>query len=390
MDTITFIFTLTLSWLLIYLLLSWIKRKKSKVSEAIDVYPFLLLIKTKKFNNAIVREGKKRDKIWDIIGELSIIYGISALLYALYFFIKNLLAFIFPTNVGNASPVVPLIFGITFNPPLDQLIIIIIIIVIAVVTHELFHGLIASSSNIDLKSTGAGVVYVIPMAFVELDESSLNKAPKKSKLKVYGAGSFINLVEGILFLLLIISFPLVISWGFSTTPSGVLIISTVPGSPASIHGFQQGDAIIAINGTLIKDSNSFTHFLSTTKPNQTVVITIERDLKDFNVTLTLARNNYTNTGFIGVSTINYYRPYYSFIPSILQYYIYTFLAWGSVIFLSLAVINMLPIPMLDGDKFLGEILSSIKNQNIRTFVWNSSRLVSLLILIINIVFSIHI
>lgn len=390
MDVLTFLFVITFVWLLVYLVLSFIKNKKSKISNVVDVYPFLLLIKTKKFNNSIVKEGKKRSKIWNVMGELSIIYGISSLLYAIFFFIKNLLSFLFPAKVGIASPVIPLIFGITFNPPLDQLVIILIVIVIAVVTHELFHGLVASSSNIDLKSTGAGVVYVIPMAFVELDESSLEKAPKKSKLKVYGAGSFINLLEGILFLILIISFPLVIAWGFSTSPSGVLIVSTVPNSPAAMHGFQQGDAIIAINGTSIRDMNSFTNYLSHTKPGQTAIITIERDLQDFNVTLVLAKNNYTNTGFIGVSTINYYKPYFSFIPQILQYYIYTFLAWGSVIFFSLAIINMLPIPMLDGDKFLAEILSSIKNQNIRNTVLNLSRSFSLLILIINILFSIHI
>ncbi len=390
MDIYTFLLSITIIWLLIFSLLTFLKRRKGgKLNKIIDVYPFLLLIKTKYFNNAIVNAGKKKSKLWNLIGELSIVYGLSALFYAVFFFIKNLIAFLFPSEAGTASAVIPLIFGITFNPPLDQLIIILAVIVIAVVTHELFHGLVATSSNIDLKSTGAGVVYVIPMAFVELDEASIEKANRRNKLKVYSAGSFINLLEGILFLILIITFPLIIAWGFSTAPSGVLVIATVPSSPAEIHGIHPGDAIVAIDGQIINNITAFTNFLSKTKPNQTVVITIERDLRDFNVTLTLAKNNYTKTGFIGVSTLNYYRPYFSFIPSILQYYIYIFLAWGSVICLSLAVINMLPIPMLDGDKFLGELLGGIKNGNLRNAIWNISRTASFLILIINIVLSLH-
>ncbi|HLI46000.1 MAG TPA: site-2 protease family protein, partial [Geobacterales bacterium] len=70
-----------------------------------------------------------------------------------------------------------------------------------------------------------------------------------------------------------------------------------------------------------------------------------------------------------------------------QYWIYLFLAWGFTICFSLAIFNMLPIPLFDGDKFLTELLSIIKNINIRNVALNAMRLLSILLLILNIYLS---
>ena len=71
----------------------------------------------------------------------------------------------------------------------------------------------------------------------------------------------------------------------------------------------------------------------------------------------------------------------------LQYWIYLLLAWGFTICFSLAIFNMLPIPLFDGDKFLSELLSIIKSANVRSFALNSMRVFSILLLILNIYLS---
>jgi membrane-associated protease RseP (regulator of RpoE activity) len=203
MDTVTLLIIILFSWIFAYLI--WNLKFKNKSSRIDLSIPFILLIKTQRFNNFLMKAGKKRPLFFSIVGELSIIYGIALMLYAFYFFLKNLLGFLFPAQVGESSPVIPLIFGITFTPPLDQLIIILIVIVIVVVTHEIAHGFLASHSNINIKSTGAGLFFVLPLAFVELDDKEVEKANTRNKLRIFCAGSFVNFIEGIIFVFFIIT-----------------------------------------------------------------------------------------------------------------------------------------------------------------------------------------
>jgi len=393
MSVIDILLLLFLFWIFLFLIFSLIKNTNfgKKISENVEIQPLVLLLKTTRFNRFILNSGKKRSKFYRIVGELSIIYGIALMIYALFFLMKNLINLLFPSQsaaLGEASPIIPIIFGITFTPPLDQLIIILIVITLAAVFHELFHGFLASSHEMKIKSTGTGLLFMIPIAFVELDDESLKNTTPRKKLRMLGAGSFINLIQAMIFLTLFLSYPLAIAWGYSYDSSGVLIYSITPNSPASIAGLAIGDAIIALNHTQIKNYQEFSSYLEKTKPNQTLIITVERNLKNFDITIKLAQHPYyKDRGFIGVSTLDYHKPYFEFFPQILQYWAYLFFAWGFVICFSLAVFNMLPIPLFDGDKFLAELLSIIKNKEIRSITHNTLRVLSITLLLLNIYFS---
>ncbi len=393
MSPLDLLLIILLSWFLLYFIFRLLQKSPliKKLSNNIEIQPLILLLKTRKFNDYIIKTGKRKSNMFNIIGELSIVYGVALMAYALFFLLKNLIALLIPSNngiAGVASPVVPILFGITFTPPLEQLGMILIVIVLAVIFHELFHGFLASSGGIKIKSTGAGVLFLIPLAFVEIDDESLKNSQYKKKIRMLSAGSFINLIQAIIFLLLIFSFPISIAWGYSIETSGVLIYSVSQDSPASYAGLNVGDAIIAINGTPIKDYQSFVRYLEKTKPNQTLELTVERDLKPFNITIELAESPFfKGRGFIGVSTMDYRRPLYSIFPAIFQYYFYLFLLWGFTICFSLAVFNMLPIPLFDGDKFLGEILGFIKKAKFRSAIHNSLRILAFSLLILNIYFS---
>lgn len=393
MTILDLLLILLFAWLLLYLLFSFLKNTKiaKRILKNFEIQPFALLLKTEKFNEFILKTGKKRAKTFKILGELSIFYGIALMIYGIFFLAKNILALLFPSAnklVGQASPVIPLLFGITFSPPVDQLVIILIVIVLAVVFHELFHGFLASSEEMKIKSTGAGVVLLIPIAFVELDDESIKNVASRKKMRMLSAGSFINLAQASIFLFLFLSFPLAIAWGYTMESQGVLIYSVSKNSPAMQSGIIPGDAIIAMNGTIIKNYQDFTSFLENTKPNQTLILTIERNLERFNLEIKLAQSPYfKDRGFIGVSTVDYHRPYFSFIPQFLQFYIYLFILWGFVICSSLAIFNMLPIPLFDGDKFLAEILSFIKKETTRALLLNSLRFFAISLLILNIYLS---
>jgi len=386
MDTAILLLVIIFIWGFSYLI--WNLRFKNKTTKIDFPIPFILLIKTQRFNNFLHKVGKKRKLFFSVIGELSVMYGISLMLYAFFFFFKNLLGFIFPNQVGEGSPVIPLIFGITFTPPLDQLIIILIIIVIVVVTHEMFHGFLASHSNINIKSTGTGLFFLLPLAFVELDDKELEKTNSKNRMRIFCVGSFINFIEGVIFILLLVLFPLIISLGYSSESEGVVIFGINQDSPAEKIGLKVGDAIVAINGTKIKNYYEFSNYLHDKKPGMVLILTIERNLKQVNYTVILAKHPYAERGIIGISAFDYHKPRFSFLPSILPFYIYLFFGWGIVICLSLAIINMLPIPIFDGDKLIGELLSIIKNRNLKILTHNSIRLLATFLLLTNIYFSI--
>jgi len=376
---------IALVWILIYLVLSIRKKEKNK---NIEVLPLLLLIKTTKFNNFLIRVGNKHPKLYSVLGELSIVYGIGLMLYGIYFLSKNIFGIFFPERVGEASPVIPLIPGITFFPSLEEGLTFLLVLAIIVATHEMAHGFVASSSKINIKSSGAGLLYVFPLAFVELDDKSMEKVSSKERLRVFSAGSFVNLVEGIIFILLLFSFPYLISFGYSFESEGVLIIRVSENTPAYFAGLQKGDAIVAINNTPVKNYYEFNVYLEKTKPFSNVTLTIERNLKKFEVNVTLSKHPVYNRGVLGVSVIDYHRPYSEFFPAIFQYFIYLLIGWGVVLGISLAVINMLPFFITDGDKVLAEILKVlIKNNNLRNFSLNLIRTFTLFILIFNIMFT---
>ncbi|WP_367883132.1 site-2 protease family protein [Thermococcus peptonophilus] len=71
------------------------------------------------------------------------------------------------------------------------------------VVHELSHGIVARADKLPLKSVGLVLLAVIPGAFVEPDEEELAKAPLRSRLRVYGAGSMANITTAIITALLI-------------------------------------------------------------------------------------------------------------------------------------------------------------------------------------------
>ncbi len=393
MSVIDLLLIIFLFWFLLYFIFKLLQRTSlnKKLSENIEIQPLLLLLKTKRFNNYIIKTGRKRVKVFNIIGELSVVYGVALMAYAFFFLTKNLIVLLIPSGdglFGVASPVVPILFGITFMPPIEQLIIILLVIGIAVIFHELFHGFLAASGGMKVKSTGAGLLFLIPMAFVEIDDESLKNSSFKKRTRMISAGSFINLVQAMIFFLLILSFPFSIAWGYSLETSGVLIYSLSDNSPASLAGLEVGDAIIAMNGTPIKNYQNFVKYLENTKPNQTLTLTIERNLKQFNVTIKLAESPYVkNRGFVGVSTMDYRRPISSIFPAIFQYFFFIFLLWGFTVCFSLAIFNMLPIPLFDGDKFLGEILGFIKKAKIRILIHNSLRILAFSLLVLNIYFS---
>jgi membrane-associated protease RseP (regulator of RpoE activity) len=125
----------------------------------------------------------------------------------------------------------------------------IIIIAAIVVPHELFHGIVARSSKIKLKSVGLLMFLFFPGAFVEPDEKQLKKSKFSSKLRVFAAGSFANII----FAAIVLAILSCVVWP-SAFENGILITNVTADSPAAHAGLQPNTTILYANGKLIKAS----------------------------------------------------------------------------------------------------------------------------------------
>lgn len=76
------------------------------------------------------------------------------------------------------------------------------------------------------------------------------------------------------------------SLGMSET-KGVIVNSVVPGSGADRAGVRQGDVILALDGTVVNDSNAFRNHIASTAPGSQVTLTILRDNREQKIQATL-------------------------------------------------------------------------------------------------------
>jgi len=374
------------SLLVFWLMVTLIGRYLNLEKYGLEVSPFAILWKTKKFNNFIRNIAKKAPWLWKRIWLISIPLGIAALFYGFYFLFTNLIKFF--VSPSTAASVVPVLPGITITG--KTLYYLFLALAVTVTAHELAHGLAAESEEIPVKSSGVLLFILIPGAFVELDEERMKKQDVVKRLKIFSAGSMANLIIAILFLILLINFELMILPLYAA-PAGVLITDVVEGTPAS-EVFTSGVVIFEINGTVIHNVEEFHNYLVHVGPNQTLVFNTNREI----IELTTAKHPANSSrGYIGVYTFNYYPSKNIFgkmLGVMVPYHLFEVVNWTFLLSLSLAIFNMLPIPFFDGERVVSDLVKTWKKKhNINDKVPKTLRItlavLSISLLILNFVFT---
>jgi membrane-associated protease RseP (regulator of RpoE activity) len=378
---------LTITWILAYSVSLIPLIKKRLKDKGITIYPFIFIWRLSK-GEKLVKIGIKRVLIWSTFGYLALFYSLGLAFFGFYFLGQNLIRLLYP-HTGQASPVVPIIPGVTINFTADEFVIFLLIVGIILITHEMAHAIIASARGIKVKWVGFALFAFFPAGFVEIDEESANKASKIDRLLTFSAGTFINFLTWAIFLILLLNIPLLWAWGYSTQPQGIVISEVLPNTPASQMNLQPGQIIVALNGTPIKNTQDLINYLKHTIPNQTLIVTLKIDDTLKNITLKLAANpNNQSRGMIGIGSYDYYPSKFNLDP-ILPYWIQLFVSWGNLISLSVAIFNSLPIPGLDGDKIFYEILN-YKKSIFSDTAMNILRAIAIVLLISNMMFSIRV
>jgi membrane-associated protease RseP (regulator of RpoE activity) len=255
-----------------------------------------------------------------------------------------------------------------------------------VVTHELSHGIASLTDHVPLKSTGAFFAHLLMGGFVEPDEEKLNQASNTTKLRVFAAGSFTNAVLGVICILLLANFSATIAPFYTVGSTGVTIGSVPTNLPAHSSGLQAGDIVTSINGTKITSISDLRQYMSSVVPGQEIVVGTQHGSFSVRTGEDPTNSSHALIGIGGLTDNIVYNPKLpglsSDFPPILLHAEF----WLSIVLVSVALINMLPMYPFDGDKFLDTALNVLgirKTKEIRT----ASNFAAYSILLLNIAFS---
>ncbi len=362
MDPFIFLVIVGFSWISLNAIarIHWFEVKNPEIGLGYAFY------RTKRLNHLIDRLAGRGQIIWKFFWDIGVISGLGILIVGLAFFTINIPLFFLPTAEGTSSAiaVTPVIPGITIS--FQSLPYFIVAIMIGAIVHEFAHGIAARVEEVDLKSTGIFIFLVLFGAFVEPDEKVFNQKSRRSKVRIMAAGALANMaVAGIFMLILILpfGFTLLITPLYHTEASGALIIDTVPENPAAQADIKAGYAIIAINSSngykTISSAADFQQYAnSSISPYQNLTFHFANNRKPITLE-TVPREDDDSKGFIGIRTWQYFKSRF-FKPSplvnLIPYWVLNTILYVFMLNLMLAMINLLPIPFLDGDKLLTAFL----------------------------------
>lgn len=261
----------------------------------------------------------------------------------------------------------------------------IISMAIIIFVHELSHGIAATIEKIKLKSTGIGMMLVLPVAFVEPEQESYEKSKRISKIRMLIAGSFANFVVAIL-AALIVNFAVYPWINSMVNYEGVMITELVQDGPAMIAGVANNSRILSINNHSISNMTEFYNELSALSPNSTALLAT--NVSNSEIVLSANPSN-ESMAYLGVMVEQEWQfkkelsniPFFLLnIPLILA----TLLMWISNLNLGISVINLFPLWITDGGKVLIEIVKPLIKDDIKTAALiNTIFLVCLSLLLFN-------
>lgn len=148
------------------------------------------------------------------------------------------------------------------NLPLNQIGYYIVALLICSITHELGHGVAAVLEDVPVLGFGLQLMFIVPIAFTELDNDHLQSARLWKKLKIYSAGIWNNILLAAWSYIIILLLPFFFSPIYSTN-EGVFITQIKPKAPIrGDNGLFVGDSITQINGCPVTNDEDWIRCLS--------------------------------------------------------------------------------------------------------------------------------
>jgi len=313
--------------------------------------PYYFMLKTAAFNSWMERLGTKWRRGWLVFFDVGAAMGIGLSALALYAFIRGLIALFVRSPQATPTALIIPLPGLTISWEIFPYII--LAIAVLLIPHEVAHGIASVLDRVPIKSSGVFVAVFLPGGFVEIDEEDLAKKPNRTKLRVFAAGSFTNVVSWFLVFLIASSI-------FLPSPSGVLVTSLVDGGGAQQAGVPQWSVITAVNGNPVSSVTDLSGIMSRVSPGQTVDLRLSNGLDRVVVTKMDTLNQ--SRAILGIITANYFASRLPVSP-ITGFQMFSAFNWMILILFNVAIVNMLPLFPFDGDRYFTTILNMLGVKN---------------------------
>tara|TARA_Y100001949_G_scaffold9188_1_gene6709 strand:- start:3013 stop:4212 length:1200 start_codon:yes stop_codon:yes gene_type:complete len=363
---------------IIYVLLVWVViliiAKSLKLDKhGFEIKAYSLTYKNTQVQSVLSKMLTRTRRGIKIFADVSVIAGFLMMGFAFWFLLTNLSNFfVEPTEFAELTVLIP---GVTLTS-VSAILYFLLSIPIVLVVHEGAHGIVAALEKIKIKTGGFAIFIAMFAGFVEPDEEEFDRAKKISKLRVIGAGATSNVIFAFALGAILLTNPLfalilpepILGW-FYEEPDGVLVISIIEGGGAEKAGIQKNDLITGINDVTVITPLDFQKV--DLKPGDTVTVTVQRDGQQIQFPVEIMPSpDDPDKGLVGIIRDNAmsYKPVLNFIewdPQVSMY-----LLWLWMISFFIGIINMLPLPILDGGKFLYTIIDKkVSEQKVKGIMW---------------------
>lgn len=370
---------------IIYVLIAWVViigiAKALKLEKyGFELKAYSLVYKNKSVNDVLIKVLGKTRKGIRVFADVSVIAGFIMMGFAFYFLLNNVSNyFVAQSDFSELTILIP---GVTLTSA-PAITFFLLSIPIVLVMHEGAHGIVAALEKIKIKTGGFAIFIALFAGFVEPDEEEFDKAKKISKLRVIGAGATSNVLFAIVLGVIMLTNPIfgmvlqdiplfgeVIVNTFYELSQGVLILSIIENSGAEQAGLLENDIITKINDIPIHGPADFPIL----NPGETASVSIIRDGQALEFGLeVMASPDDPERGLIGIMRDNSitHKPVMNFIDwTNVDLNISWFLLWLWMISFFIGIINMLPLPILDGGKFIHTIIDKrISDKSVNIVMW---------------------
>jgi membrane-associated protease RseP (regulator of RpoE activity) len=372
------VIAMLIGWVIVIVSAKALKLEK----HGFELKAYSLVYKNKSVNDVLIKVLGRTKRGIKVFADISIIAGFLMMGYAFYFLLNNVSNyFVAQTEFAQLTILIP---GVTIQTP-SLIAYFLLSIPIVLVMHEGAHGIVAALEKIKIKTGGFAVFIALFAGFVEPDEEEFDKAKKISKLRVIGAGATSNVMFAIVLGAIMLTNPIfgmvlediplfgepiLNTFYESSSSSGVLILDIIPNSGAEQAGLLANDVITRINDIPIHGPADFPIL----NPGEMASVSILRDGQALEFGLeVMSDENDPKRGLIGIMRDNSipYKPVMDFIDwSSVDGNITTFLLWLWMISFFIGIINMLPLPILDGGKFIHIIIDKrFSDKSVNIVMW---------------------